>query len=143
MSEKEFIWTVKIDWLNILRKIGLSSINEIQEYKRLKAIKNITKIYGAEKLLSFKPEKLELIVADEVQELMKKELSLKKRKEDKFQEQVNSNLIPLKDGGIIRINLNDLKDFNLDGNPDDIVKYFYKKFLDKDKVQEDNTGYYI
>ncbi|MBN1214609.1 MAG: hypothetical protein JXA99_04125 [Candidatus Lokiarchaeota archaeon] len=156
MPEKEFIWTIKLDWFNVLRKIGLNSINEIPEYKRIKAIKNITKIHGTENLLSLEPNNLEQIVADELTELMKKELTLKKKKEDKIQDQVNNNLIPLKDGGIIRINLNDLKDLkdlNLDGNPEDIIKQFYKKFVDnkdddddkedKDKINEDNTGYYI
>ncbi|MBY9007660.1 MAG: hypothetical protein KGD63_12995 [Candidatus Lokiarchaeota archaeon] len=161
MSEKELIWTVKLDWLNVLRKIGLDSINEIPEYKRIKAIKNITRIHGTENLLSFKPNELEQIVANEIKDLMKKELNLKRRKEDKVQEQMSNNMVPLKDGGIIRINLNDLKDLkdlNLDGNPEDIIKQFYKKFVDnedddkdsddkdsddKEKVKEDNTGYYI
>ncbi len=156
MPEKEFIWTIKLDWFNVLRKIGLNSINEIPEYKRIKAIKNITKIHGTESLLSLEPNNLEQIVADELTELMKKELTIKKKKEEKIQDQVNNNLIPIKDGGIIRINLNDLKDLkdlNLDGNPEDIIKQFYKKFVDnkdddddkedKDKINEDNTGYYI
>ncbi len=154
MSEKDFIWAIKIDWLNVLSELEMSSINEIPEYKRQKAIKSITKIFGTEELLSFKPKKIDKIVANELKELMKKELISRKRQEDKLQDQINSNIIPLKDGGIMRININDLKDLNLDGNPEDIVKYFYKKFLnkdkdkdnkddDKDKVQEDNTGYYI
>jgi hypothetical protein len=46
-----------------------------------------------------------------------------------------------------------LKDLDTDGNPEDILKYLYKKIFgkdakgddrdDDDKIDEDKTGYYI
>jgi len=59
----------------------------------------------------------------------------------------------MKRGGIIRIDPREFKDLkDLDGDPEKMLKYFYKKFLgkedddkddDKDKYREDDTGYYI
>jgi len=43
MSEKEYSWTIKLEWLSILNQLGLESINQISELKRDKAIKKITK----------------------------------------------------------------------------------------------------
>ena len=63
---------------------------------------------------------------------------------------MRDKIIPLKRGGIIKIDPRDLKDFK--GDPEDVLKYFYKKFLgkddddkddEKDNYKEDNTGYYI
>ena len=60
-------------------------------------------------------------------------------------------MIPFKQGGIIKIDPRDLKDFK--GDPEDMLKYLYKKFLgdnkdddkddDNDKYNEDKNHYYI
>ncbi|TXT65541.1 MAG: hypothetical protein BAJALOKI1v1_420019 [Promethearchaeota archaeon] len=152
MSDKN-IWKVKIDWLKILNSLGLTSIDQIPEYKRERAIKNISKMFEPEDLIEFDPEELEELMVGELGELMKKELREKQRREDEMREQFNNKIIPLKRGGIIKIDPRDLKDLDLDGNPEDILKYFYKKFFggsrnsdekdDDDRVEEDKTGYYI
>ncbi len=151
MTKKKYVWTIKLDWLNILKMLGLSSIEQIPEYKRERAIKNLAKMFTPEELLGASPEELDELVAGELKDLMKKELREKERKESELREKFKKNMIPLKKGGIIRINPNDLKDLDVDGNPEDILKYLYKKiFGDKsddhdedDKVDEDRTGYYI
>lgn len=151
MSEKDSIWTVQLDWLNILEKLGLDSITKIPEYKRKRAIRNISKAFSAEELLNLNPEELDELVANELKDLMKKELSLRDKKRKEMTEKFKNNIIPMKQGGIIKINPKDLKDLDLDGNPEDIIKYFYKKFFggkeddddDKDNISEDKTGYYI
>jgi hypothetical protein len=152
MTTKNNVWTIKIDWLEILNKLRLSSINQIPEYKRTRAIKNISKQYNTEHLLALEPNELEDLVADELRELMKKELREKERKEKELKQKFNNKIIPMKRGGIIKIDPKDLKDLDLDGNPKDILKYFYKKFFenedkdnqdDDDRIDEDKTGYYI
>jgi len=151
MSEKDSIWTVQLDWLNILEKLGLDSITKIPEYKRKRAIRNIGKAFSTEELLNLNPEELDELVANELKDLMKKELSLRDKKRKEMTEKFKNNIIPMKQGGIIKINPKDLKDLDLDGNPEDIIKYFYKKFFggkdddddDKDNISEDKTGYYI
>jgi len=151
MTNKK-IWTIKLDWLNILNKLGLTSIDQIPEYKRERAIKNISKMFDTEDLLAFEPEELEELIVDELSDLMKKELRENKRKEKELRDQFKDKIVPLKRGGIIKINPKDLKDLDLDGNPEDILKYFYKKFFgnkdnddrdDDDRIDEDKTGYYI
>ncbi len=152
MTDKDFCWTVKLDWLNILRKLDLNSINSIQEFKKEKAIKKITKTYGTDTLLDLEPDKLDKIVANELKELMRKELSLNARKQEQLEKEMRSKFIPFKNGGIIKINPKDFKDLDPDADPDEIMKKLAKKFLqgedddkddDKDKYKEDNTGYYI
>jgi len=152
MSKKDSFWTVQLDWLNILKKLDLQSINMIPEYKRERAIHNLSKKYSPEELLTFTPEELDDLVADELKNLMKKELSLRDKKRKEMQEKFKSNMIPMKQGGIIRINPKDFKDLDMDGDPKDIIKYFYKKFFgankdddddENDNINEDNTGYYI
>jgi len=56
MPEKE-AWAYQLDWLNIVSILRLDSIEQIPENKRERVIKRISKLYGAESLLSFKPEK--------------------------------------------------------------------------------------
>ncbi|MFW9878407.1 MAG: hypothetical protein ACFFG0_35440 [Candidatus Thorarchaeota archaeon] len=149
-DEKEFLWTVKLDWLNITSLLNLNNINQISEFKKMKAIRRINKDYGSENLMSFEPEYLEKLVAEELKELMKKELLINAKKQERIEREIRSKVIPFQKGGIIKIDPRDLKDFK--GDENDLLKYLYKKFLgdddddkddEKDKYKEDNTGYYI
>ena len=149
-DEKEFCWTIKLDWLNILSMLNLQSISQIPEFKKEKAIKRISKFYSTEALMEFEPSYLDKLVVNELKELMKKELLLNQKRQERIEKNLRNKIIPMKSGGIIRIDPQDLKDFK--GDPEEMLKYFYKKFLgkdddenddDKDKVKEDNTGYYI
>ncbi len=152
MSEKENSWSVQLDWLNILNLLSLKNMDLISEYKKDKAIRRTTKLYGTETLLEFEPSELDELVANELRDLMKKELSLKAKEEEKMEKEFRSKMIPFKRGGIIKIDPRDFKDMDPNGNPEEIMKYFYKKLLkdddddgddDNNKVNEDNTGYYI
>ncbi|TFG13405.1 MAG: hypothetical protein EU535_04950 [Promethearchaeota archaeon] len=154
MSENEHSWTVQLDWLNILNLLGLESINQISEVKRDKAIKKITKSFGNETLLELDPAELDNLVADELKELMKKELTLRQKKQEQIQKEMRSKFVPFKQGGIIKIDPRDFKDLDLDSdNPEDLLKALYKKLMgdkegdeDEDEdnnIREDNTGYYI
>jgi hypothetical protein len=154
MSEKEHTWTIQLDWLNILNLLGLESINQISELKRDKAIKKITKTFGNETLLELDPSELDNLVADELKELMKKELTLRQKKQEQIQKEMRSKFVPFKQGGIIKIDPRDFKDLDLDSdNPEDLLKALYKKLMgdkegddedDEDNnFHEDSTGYYI
>ncbi|MFW9901352.1 MAG: hypothetical protein ACFFDY_08690 [Candidatus Thorarchaeota archaeon] len=149
-DNKDYTWSTKLDWLNILSFLNLESISQVPEYKKDKAIKRITKFYGPEALMEFEPSYLDKLVTNELKELMKKELLLNARRQEKIEKDLRDKIIPLKRGGIIKIDPRDLKDFK--GDPEDVLKYFYKKFLgeddddkddEKDNYKEDNTGYYI
>ena len=149
-EESNFLWRVKLDWLKILQKLNLDNINQIAEFKKIKALKKINAKYGSENLMDFEPEYLENLVADELKEIMKKELSINAKKQAERERAIRSKVIPFKKGGIIKLDPRDLKDFN--GDEKEMLKFFYKKFLgrddddkddDKDKYKEDNTGYYI
>lgn len=151
MSNKE-VWTIKLDWLNIIRLLGLKSINQISEIKKDKAIKRISKLYDTEELMDADNVELDRIVANELRDLMKKELSTLAKEDEKRERDLRSNFIPFKNGGIININPRDLKDLDLEGDPQEILRKLAKKFFnadnddddDKDKkYKEDNTGYYI
>ena len=152
MSEKDICWTVKLDWLNILRLLRLVSINQIQELKREKAIKKITKTFSTEVLLDLQPEELDKLVVNELRELMHKELSMNTRKKERMEKEMRQRFVPFKNGGIIKINPRDFKDLDLNAEPEDIIKQLAKKFLkdddddsedDKNNYKEDSTGYYI
>jgi hypothetical protein len=149
-DNKDLIWATKLDWLNILSMLNLESISQIPKFKKEKALKRITKFYGSEALLEFEPEYLDKLVVNELQELMKKELLLNERKQERMEKELRDKIIPFKRGSIIKIDPRDLKDFK--GDPEDMLKYFYKKFLgkddddnddDNDSYNEDNTHYYI
>lgn len=148
-DDKLLSWAVKLDWLNILSKLNLESISQIPKFKKQKALKRITRFYGPEALLEFEPGYLDKLVINELQELMKKELLLNERKQERMEKELRDKVIPLKRGSIIKIDPRDLKDFK--GDPEDMLKYFYKKFLgkdeddddDNDNYNEDNTHYYI
>jgi len=157
MPEKDYRWAVKLDWLNILEGLRLSSIIEIPEIKREKAIKRITKTYGPDILLDLEPNQLDKLVTSELREVLKKELSNKARMRDKQEKEMFSKIIPFKRGGIIKIDPRDLKDLDIDDQnlgPEEIMKALYKKLMgekdgddenddDHNKFKEDNTGYYI
>lgn len=152
MSDKE-IWTIKLDWLNIVNLLGLDKIEQISEIKKEKAIKKISKSFDIDVLLEKDPDELDKIVADELREIMKKELTQKAKDQERREREFQSNFIPFKNGGIINIDPRDLKDLDIDidGDPYDLLKKLAKKFFrgdndsddDKDKTKEDNTGYYI
>ncbi len=157
MTGKKMLWTIKLDWLNVLSLLGLESINEIPESKKDKALKRIDKEYDLEVLLDINPHDLDKLVATELKELMKKELETKVREEEKVKNQLKNKFIPFKNGGIIKINPQDLKDLgididNINGDPEEFIRKFMKKFTgeddddndeDKHDYPEDNTGYYI
>jgi hypothetical protein len=149
-DKKDYSWATQLDWLNILSMLNLESISQVPEFKKDRAIKKITKVYGKEALMEFEPSYLDKLVVNELKELMKKELLLNAKRQEKIEKDLRDKIIPLKRGGIIKIDPRDLKDFK--GNPEDMLKYFYKKFLgkddddkddEKDNYKEDNTGYYI
>jgi hypothetical protein len=149
-DNKDLSWAVKLDWLNILSMLKLESISQIPRYKRDKAIKRITKFYSPKALLEFEPNYLDKLVVNELRELMKKELLLNERKRERMEKELRDKIIPFKRGSIIKIDPRDLKDFK--GDPEDMLKYLYKKFLgkddddnddDNDNYKEDNTHYYI
>ncbi len=152
MSEKD-IWTIKLDWLNIIHYLGLDTIDEIPELKREKAIKKITKLHGSEALMELESRELEELVANELLESMKKELSTKAKKQEQIERDIQNKFIPFKNGGIININQKDLKDLDIDlnGDPTEILKKLAEKFFrpgkddddDNDYYDEDHTGYYI
>jgi len=152
MSDKE-IWSYQLDWLNIIELLGLDSINQIPEFKKEKAIKKITKIYGAELLLTLKPAELDELVSNELRDLMKRELLLHSKRKEKFEKEARSKMAPFKKGNVIGINMSDLKDLDPNADPEEIFKYLSKKFLGndededdddkKDRYDEDKTGYYI
>lgn len=154
MSEKEYSWTIKLDWLNILNQLGLESIHQIPEEKKDKAIKKLTKSFGTQTLLDLEPSELDTLVADELTELMKKELIIRQKKKERMQQEMRSKFVPFKQGGIIKIDPRDFKDLDIDSdNPEDFLKALYKKLMgenesddeddENDSYHEDSTGYYI
>ncbi len=153
-NEEELSWTVKLDWLNIVLMLKLQSITEIPEFKREKAIKRVSKMYGLQTLTECEPETLDKFVVNELRDIMKKELIQNSKKQERMEKEIRNKFIPMKKGGIIRLDPRDLKDFK--GDPEEMLKYLYKKFLGeggdgddddkddrKDKNKDDNTGYYI
>lgn len=150
-TEKDLRWTIKLDWLNIVVMLKLNDINQITELKKDKAIRRLARIYGSEKLMELEPEHLENLVVKELKDLMRKELALNEKKQKEMEKDLRNKVIPFKQGGIIKIDPRDLKDFK--GDPEDMLKYLYKKFLgddkddekddDSDKYKEDRNHYYI
>ena len=148
-DEKDFRWTVKLDWFNIVLLLKLDNINQIPELKKGKAIRKITKTCGREKLLTFEPEHLDNLIVNELKVLMKKKLLDNEKKQKEMERNLRNKVIPFKKGGIIKIDPRDLKNFK--GDPEDMLKYLYKKFLgdnkdddkDDDKDNEDRNHYYI
>ena len=155
MSEKDSFWSVKLDWLNILQILKLESINQIPEFKRKKAMRKVTKTYDIDTLMEMDPFELDELVADELKELMRKELSFNARKKQRLEKEMQSKFVPFKNGGIFKINPRDFKDLDIDpenADPEEILKQIAKKLMkdddddsddDQKKYKEDNTGYYI
>ncbi|MHA1342519.1 MAG: hypothetical protein ACTSQG_00915 [Promethearchaeota archaeon] len=152
MEEKEYRWSLLLDWSNILKKLGFSSIQRIPNTKIEKAIKRLTRTYGSNTLLEkFAPSDLDELVIEELRELMKRELLNNQKMREQREKEMRSKVIPFKHGGIIKIDPRDFKDLDINANPDDIIKYLYKKFRgdkdddgdDENNVKEDDTGYYI
>ena len=153
MYEKEYPWTIKLDWLNILNLLNLDSISQINEEKREKAIKKLTKTFGIETLMDLGSNELDQLVADELKDVMKKELSLIAKKEEQIEKEIRSKIIPFKKGGINKIDPRDFKDIDPNSDPEDILKAIYKKMTgdgdkddedeDKNSYNEDSTGYHI
>ena len=144
MTEKE-PWAYQLDWLNIVSILRLDSIEQIPEIKRERVIKKISKLYGAESLLSFNPSELDELVANELRELMKKELIILARRREKIEKQLKSKMFLLKNPRV-----NEIKDMN----PDELFKYLSNKMMgkkeddddqddDQDKYNEDKNSYYI
>jgi len=148
MPEKE-AWAYQLDWLNILSILRLDSIEQIPETKRERVVKRISKLYGAESLLSFKPSELDELVANDLRELMRKELIMHARRKEKIAKQMKAKMSPFKNPGVIGIDMNEIKDMN----PDELMKFFSNKLMgkkkdddqddDNDNYSEDKNSYYI
>ncbi len=148
MPEKE-AWAYQLDWLNIVSILRLDSIEQIPETKRDRVVKRISKLYGAESLLYFKPSELVELVANDLRELMKKELIMHARRKEKIAKQMKAKMSPFKNPGVIGIDMNEIKDMN----PDELMKFFSNKLMgkkndddqddDNDKYSEDKHSYYI
>ena len=150
MTEKE-AWTSQLDWSNIISILRLDTIDQIPELKIERVIKKITKLYGAESLLSFTPSELDELVANELREIMRKELIAHARQKEKLERQMKAKIAPFKNPGIMRIDMNEIKDIMND--PEELMKYLSNKFMGKkdnedpddenDKYHEDKDSYYI
>lgn len=148
MPEKE-AWALQLDWLNIISILRLDSIEQIPETKRERVVKRISKLYGAESLLSFQPCELDELVANDLRELMRKELIMHARRKEKIAKQMKAKMSPFKNPGVIGIDMNEIKDMN----PDELMKFFSNKLMgkkddddqddDNDKYSEDRHSYYI
>ena len=148
MTEKE-AWALQLDWLNIVSILRLDTIDQIPEIKRERVIKKISKLYGAESLLSFKPSELDELVANELRDLMRKEIIMHARQKEKIEKQMKARMSPFKNQGVMRIDMNEIKDMN----PDELMKFFSKQLMgkkddddqddDSDKYSEDKNSYYI
>ena len=148
---QNYNWALQLDWLNILKILGLVKIEQIPESKKSKALKRIDKVYGSELLYTLKPEELDQIVANELRSLMKKELNEISKQNEKIEKEIRNKMLGPKKGGVIGINMNDL-----DPNADieDIIKFLSKKFNradddddfdtdEEDGPDEDKSGIYI
>lgn len=148
---QNYNWSFQLDWLNILKILGLVKIEQIPESKKSKALKRINKVYGAEVLNTLKPEELDQIVANELRVLMKKELNVISKQNEKIEREIRNKMQGPKKGGVIGINMSDL-----DPNADieDIIKFLSKRFNkndedddfdvdDEDEPDEDKSGIYI
>ena len=147
MPEKE-AWVYQLDWSNIITILGLDKMEQIPEDKRIRVTKKLSKLYGSESMLSFKPQELDELVASELKNLMEKELRSHAKQKEKMEKQMKARMPSLKQPGVIPINMNDIKDL-----PDEIKKMFSKMFMqnegdddnddDSDKYSEDKNSYYI
>jgi len=147
MPEKE-AWVYQLDWSNIITILGLDKMEQIPEDKRIRVTKKLSKLYGSESMLSFKPQELDELVASELKNLMEKELRSHAKQKEKMQKQMKTRMPAFKQPGVIPIDMNNIKDL-----PDEIKKMFSKMFMqnegdddndeDSDKYSEDKNSYYI
>ena len=147
MPDKEG-WVFQLDWLNIVTILGLDTIDQIPEDKRIRVTKNLSKLYGSDSLLSFQPQELDELVASELKSLMEKELRTHAKQKERIQKQMKSRMGAIKQPGVIPIDLNDIKDL-----PDEVKKMLSKMFMqnegdddkddDSDDYSEDKNSYYI
>lgn len=135
-------WTYQLDWLTIMRILGLETINDIPEYKKEKAIRKMSKQYGDELLNSLTPHELDELMANELRDIMKKELIIIEKVKEKRERDLRSKIAPFKKAGVIGIDM----------DPEDFMKFFNKTMRrgddddDDDDVErndEDKNGYYI
>jgi hypothetical protein len=148
MTGKE-AWVLMLDWSSIISILQLNTFDQIPEIKRERVIKKISKLYGQETLLTFKPSELDELVANELRELMKREIAANAREREKLERQMKAKMDPFKNPGVMRIDMNDIKDMN----PDELMKFFSNKIMgkkddddqddDNDKYGEDKNSYYI
>ncbi|MBY9012738.1 MAG: hypothetical protein KGD70_10225 [Candidatus Lokiarchaeota archaeon] len=148
MTGKE-AWVLMLDWSSIVSFLQLDTFDEIPETKRERVIKKISKLYGQETLLTFKPSELDELVANELRELMKKEIATHAREREKLERQMKAKMAPFKNQGVMRIDMNEIKDMD----PDELMKFFSNKIMgkkndddpddDNDKYSEDKNSYYI
>ena len=148
MTGKE-AWVLMLDWSSIISILQLDTFDEIPEIKRERVIKKISKLYGQETLLTFKPSELDELVANELRELMKKEIATHARERVKLERQMKAKMAPFKNQGVMRIDMNEIKDMD----PDELMKFFSNKIMgkkndddpddDNDKYSEDKNSYYI
>ena len=147
MTEKE-AWALQLDWLNIVSILGLDTIDQILESKKERAIRKITKDYGSELLLSFNPSELDELVANELRDLMKKEIASHARRKERQERQMRA-MAPFRNPGVMRIDMNEIKDMN----PEELMKFFSNRLMGKkdddeddeedDTYSEDKDSYYI
>lgn len=147
MTEKE-AWALQLDWLNIISILGLDTINQIPESKKERVIRKITKLYGSELLLSFNPSELDELVANELRTLMKKEIISHVRRKERQERQMRAKMAPFRNPGVMRIDMNEIKDMNQDDLMKLMNKFMGKKDDDEededdDKYSEDKDSYYI
>ena len=148
MTEKE-AWALQLDWLNIVSILGLDTIDQILESKKERAIRKITKDYGSELLLSFNPSELDELVANELRDLMKKEIASHARRKERQERQMRAKMAPFRNPGVMRIDMNEIKDMN----PEELMKFFSNRLMGKkdddeddeedDTYSEDKDSYYI
>jgi len=147
MPEKE-AWVYQLDWLNIVTIMGLDTINQIPEDKRIRVTKKLSKLYSSESLLSFKPQELDELVASELKNLMEKELRTHAKQKERIKKQMKSRIPSFKQPGVIPIDMNDIKNL-----PEEVKKMLSKMFMqnegdddsedDSDDYNEDKHSYYI
>ena len=147
MSEEE-AWAFQLDWLNILTILGLDTIDQIPEDKRIRVTKKLSKLYSSQSLLSFSPYELDELVASELKSLMEKELRIHAKQKERMEKQIKSKMSSFKQPGVFPINPDSLKDL-----PDEVKKMFSKMFMqnegdddgedDSDDHNEDKNSYYI
>jgi len=141
-------WVYQLDWLNIVTIMGLDTINQIPEDKRIRVTKKLSKLYSSKSLLSFNPQELDELVASELKNLMEKELRTHAKQKERIEKQMKSRMPSFKQPGVIPIDMNDIKNL-----PEEVKKMLSKMFMqnegdddnddDNNDYSEDKNSYYI